>query len=75
VHDHDALIAAFERWNAEVIATVPKEKLLVFEAKKGWKPLCDFLGVPVPETPYPETNTTEEFQARMAAGPPPGLQR
>ena len=70
LHDHDALIAAFDRWNADVKATVPKEKLLVFEAKQGWQPLCDFLGVSVPATPYPETNTTAEFQARAPRAAP-----
>jgi hypothetical protein len=30
----------------------------------GWAPLCEFLGVPVPDAPYPKTNSTEEFRAR-----------
>jgi hypothetical protein len=64
VHDRAALLAAFARWNEEVKAAVPKEKLLVFEAKQGWKPLCACLGVPVPAAPYPQTNSTAEFQAR-----------
>ena len=38
----------FNKWVEEVKATVPKEKLLVFEAKQGWKPLCEFLGLPEP---------------------------
>ena len=38
----------FNNWVEEVKATVPKEKLLVFEAKQGWKPLCEFLGLPEP---------------------------
>ena len=45
----------------EVVATVPKEKLLVYRPGDGWEPLCTFLGVPVPATPYPKTNSTEEF--------------
>ena len=55
------VIAAFERHNAEVIATIPPERLLVFEAAQGWGPLCAFLGVPVPETDFPRTNSREEF--------------
>jgi hypothetical protein len=66
LRDRDALIAAFERWNEEVKAAVPKDNLLVFEAAHGWAPLCDFLGIPAPDAPYPETNTTEEFRARFA---------
>jgi hypothetical protein len=57
----DNVIAAFERHNADVIATVPADRLLVFEAAQGWAPLCEFLQVPVPETPFPRTNSREEF--------------
>ena len=39
--------------NREVRANVPSEKLLVYNVKMGWKPLCDFLEVPVPEKPFP----------------------
>ena len=46
----------FEDWNAKVIATVPKEKLLVYDVREGWEPLCDFLGLPVPDEPYPRLN-------------------
>lgn len=65
-HDRSRLMSAFERHNAAVRATVPKDRLLVFEAAQGWEPLCAFLGVPVPATPYPRVNTTEEFRARRA---------
>ncbi len=52
----------FERHNETVVKEVPKERLLVFEAKDGWAPLCEFLGVPVPEEDYPRVNATEDFQ-------------
>ncbi len=61
--DKDAILSMFRRHNEAVIAQVPKDRLLVFEASEGWEPLCRFLGVPVPATPYPRTNTTEDFQA------------
>jgi hypothetical protein len=57
----DNVIAAFERHNAEVVAMIPPERLLVFEAAQGWEPLCTFLGVPVPDQPFPRTNSREEF--------------
>jgi len=57
----------FRRHTEAVVAGVPKERLLVFEVKDGWEPLCAFLGVPVPQTPYPRENTTEQFQARSKA--------
>ena len=57
-------IAAFNDWSKDVLKTVPKEKLLVFEAKDGWEPLCSFLNVPVPSKPFPHSNTTQEFNSR-----------
>src|SRR5829696_4238961 len=52
----------FERHNEEVRQRVPPEKLLVYEVKEGWGPLCDFLGVEVPERPFPHLNDTEAFR-------------
>jgi hypothetical protein len=51
----------------DVKRAVPAEKLLVFEAKDGWEPLCKFLGVPVPEVPFPRVNDTAEFKRRVVA--------
>jgi hypothetical protein len=58
---HDNVIAAFERHNAAVKAAIPPERLLVFEVSQGWGPLCKFLGVPVPDSPFPRVNSREEF--------------
>lgn len=63
----DNVIAAYERHNAEVVRTIPPERLLVFEAVQGWEPLCAFLGVPVPDMPFPRTNSGDEFRARQSA--------
>jgi hypothetical protein len=35
---------------------VPKERLLEWEIGDGWGPLCEFLGKPVPEVPFPHAN-------------------
>ena len=64
INDRAFMIDYFERHTVEVIRTIPPERLLVFEAKQGWEPLCKFLGVPVPATPYPSENSREEFKAR-----------
>ena len=52
----------FNDWEDEVRRSVPEEKLLVASAKEGWAPLCDFLGVPVPENSYPRVNDTASVQ-------------
>jgi len=55
------MIGAFERYNAEVRATVPADRLLVWSPHDGWEPLCDFLELPVPAVPLPHINDTEGF--------------
>lgn len=65
IDDLDFLAEYFQRWNEGVIAEVPKDRLLVFEARDGWEPLCDFLGVPVPQVPYPRVNSREELSQHM----------
>lgn len=35
---------------------VPKERLLEWTVEDGWEPLCEFLGKPVPDEPFPNTN-------------------
>lgn len=64
--DRDHMIACFERHNEEVVKSVPREKLLVFDAKDGWEPLCRFLGVAVPLEPFPHVNTKEAMVELMA---------
>ncbi|CAH8666946.1 unnamed protein product [Schistosoma rodhaini] len=45
-------------WNEEVIKSIPSDRLLVFDSSQGWKPLCEFLGFPIPpsDIPYPHLN-------------------
>ncbi|ASU84226.1 hypothetical protein CDO52_16770 [Nocardiopsis gilva YIM 90087] len=59
-------IAGFERNNAAAIATVPADRLLIYEPGDGWEPLCEFLGVPVPaDTPYPHLNEGAEMRRML----------
>jgi len=59
------LQAMYKEWNQDVIDTVPKDNLLVFNVKQGWAPLCEFLGVPVPDIPFPRVNDRAEFKDRV----------
>ena len=61
IEDRDHVIDVFNRHNAAVKATIPPEKLLVLEVGAGWEPLCAFLGVDVPDVPYPWGNSSDEF--------------
>ena len=35
----------------------------------GWAPLCDFLGVPVPNTPFPRLHDGDDFWSRFGGEP------
>ena len=47
--------------NHRVKSLVPPEKLLVYNVKQGWKPLCDFLGCEVPTVAFPHENVKGEI--------------
>lgn len=57
-----AAIADYQQHIANVQAAVSPERLLVFRVSEGWQPLCDFIGVPVPQTPFPQVNDRAQFQ-------------
>ena len=55
----------FNLWVDTVKKTVPKDQLLIHEAKDGWEPLCKFLEVEVPANPYPRVNDTAEKEWQL----------
>ena len=67
--DREQMAADMNRWNQEVIDTVPSERLLVWYPTDGWEPLCEFLEVAVPDGPVPNVNDTENFQKNLIMGP------
>lgn len=59
-------LSVFNQHIEEVKRVVPPERLLVFDVREGWEPLCRFLGVPVPEgKEFPRLNDKAEMQRRM----------
>ena len=64
--DRAAAIETFSAHNRAVEETVPAERLLVFDVKEGWEPLCAFLGVPVPVgESFPHVNDAADFARRQ----------
>ena len=64
--DRDYAIAAYNKNVADVLATVAPERLLVHNLGDGWQPLCNWLGLPVPNVDYPSGNTTSDILKRFA---------
>ena len=67
--DPAAMMDAFERHNAAVRREIPSEQLLEWQPADGWAPICERLDLPVPEEPFPVTNTTDEFRAMIGMAP------
>jgi hypothetical protein len=59
--DKAHVLARYAAHNAAVQRSVPADRLLTYDVAQGWEPLCDFLGVPVPATPFPSANRRDEF--------------
>jgi hypothetical protein len=64
-----AMMDAYERHNAAVRKAVPADRLLEWTPTDGWEPICERLGVPVPDQPFPVTNQTAEWRANFGMPP------
>ncbi|GAA4044616.1 sulfotransferase family protein [Nonomuraea soli] len=66
VGDRAHVLEVFDRHVERVRATLPEERLLVFDVREGWGPLCAFLGVPVPPAPFPQANERTAWWGKRA---------
>ena len=66
--EREPLIEAMNRWNEEVKATVPAERLIVWTPQDGWDPICEALGLTVPSEPLPHAFDTETFRSAITGG-------
>lgn len=62
IADRAHAIEVFERHIEQVRRAVPADRLLVYRVSDGWGPLCDFLGVPVPQVPFPKGNDLSAYR-------------
>jgi len=58
-------LEVFKRHNQEVRDAIDPARLLEFDVREGWAPLCRFLEVPVPDEPFPRLNDTATTQAMI----------
>jgi len=68
--DEAALARAFTAHNDAVKAAISADRLLVYQVKEGWAPLCAFLGLPEPAEPFPRSNDRAEFWDKVAGAKP-----
>lgn len=61
VSDKAHCLRVFEQHYERVLRTVPAERLMVYRVQQGWQPLCRFLGVDVPDEPFPRVNVGDSL--------------
>ncbi|PGH00649.1 hypothetical protein AJ80_09139 [Polytolypa hystricis UAMH7299] len=54
----------YVQMHEEVRRMVPKDRLLEFQLKEGWEPICQFLEKEIPSGPFPHINDSTEFDER-----------
>jgi Sulfotransferase domain len=60
-----ASIASYEEHNRKVRATIPADRLLEYNVKDGWDPLCKFMEIEnCPHTPFPKTNSARSVRVQ-----------
>ena len=64
--DRRHAIGVYEAHNEAVRRAIPAERLLVFEVRQGWGPLCAFLGLPEPDSPFPHVNDSTTVTRALA---------
>ena len=53
---------AFNKHHEMIRQLVPKENLLAYTVDQGWPDLCQFLGEPIPNEPFPRIDDTKKAQ-------------
>ena len=65
--DREHALRIYREHVAAVKARAPADRLLVFEVKDGWEPLCRFLDVPVPPGDFPHANDAATLRPLLLA--------
>lgn len=55
----------YQEHYAHVRRVTPKERLLEYRLGSGWGPLCEFLGKPIPDVPFPRVNDGNSYKEKM----------
>ena len=67
MQDREYMIEFFENRSAEIVNTIAADRLLVYRVSEGWKPLCEFLDVPIPDMEFPRINSRDETKQMLAS--------
>jgi len=64
--DRETLKDNYIEYINEVQHSIPSDRLLVFNVKQGWEPLCQYLNKSIPEgIPFPHVHTRAKLEGEM----------
>ncbi len=58
----DHALTVYRAHDAEIRAAFTPDRMLLFDVADGWRPLCAFLDMAVPDVPFPHVNRSQQFQ-------------
>ncbi|MGR6924408.1 sulfotransferase [[Actinomadura] parvosata] len=61
----DVAVEAFRHHVPSVKESVSPERLLIFDVREGWAPLCRFLDTEIPDEPFPRLNDAGSMQRML----------
>lgn len=63
----EVVIDAYRRHNERVRKSIAPNRLLEFNVQQGWKPLCEFLELDVPQSDFPHLNAGKSGPSKIIA--------
>ncbi|KAI9493107.1 hypothetical protein BDB00DRAFT_764252 [Zychaea mexicana] len=61
MYDREYMVKCYDAYVCKVKADIPEDRLLIMSPNDGWEPLCAFLEKPIPDVPFPITNSRLNF--------------
>ena len=62
IDDAEHAIRIFNQHTKAVVDAIDPNRLLIYDVREGWEPLCQFLDKQVPDTAFPRVNSRNEFE-------------
>jgi hypothetical protein len=62
IDDAEHAIRIFNQHTKAVVNAIDPNRLLIYDVREGWEPLCQFLDKPVPDIAFPRVNSRREFE-------------
>lgn len=59
--DSEAAMAAYDQHNEQVRTALGGRNFVEWRPEDGWPPLCEALGLPIPDESFPRVNSREDF--------------